>query len=69
LHGVQVASISNNEFANSSGIAVMHTVGEPVTSITNNKFVNTPAVIVKELNSDKSNTAELSDNFYKQSQN
>jgi poly(beta-D-mannuronate) lyase len=68
LHGVQVTNISNNKFADSPAITVMHTVGEPVTRINNNKFINTPAIIVKELNSDKSNTAELSSNIYQQSQ-
>ena len=64
LHGVQVTNISNNKFSDSPSIAVLHTVGEPVTSITNNLFVNTPEATVKELNSDKLNTATISDNTY-----
>ncbi|MBL4673717.1 MAG: DUF4957 domain-containing protein [Arenicella sp.] len=69
LHGVQVTNISNNRFTDSSVIVVMHTVGEPVTKITNNQFVDTPEIVVNELNSDKSNTAELSANTYTQSKN
>lgn len=66
LHGVQVTNINNNTFADSPAITVMHTVGEPVTKITSNQFIDTPEVIVKELNSDKLNTAELSDNTFRQ---
>ena len=39
--GVQVATISNNEFTNSRAIKVVQTVGEPVTSITDNQFIDT----------------------------
>lgn len=69
LHGVQVTSIEGNKISNSPAITVMHTVGEPVTKITNNQFIDTPEIIVKELNSDKRDTAELSDNTFEQGQN
>lgn len=64
LHGVQVAEISNNIFEKSAGIAVSHTVAEPVTVITDNQFLATAAPTVVELNSDKKNTATLSGNRY-----
>ena len=68
LHGVQVTNITNNDFVDSPAITVMHTVGEPVTKITNNSFLNTPEIKVAELNSEKLNTAELSDNTFEQGQ-
>jgi poly(beta-D-mannuronate) lyase len=66
LHGVQVSDIQNNRFVASSAIKVFHTVGEPVTKITNNQFIDTPKIAVRELNSDKQNTALLSGNDYRQ---
>ena len=42
LHGVQVASISGNEFRKSRPIRVVETVGEPVTTIRDNKRSGTP---------------------------
>jgi poly(beta-D-mannuronate) lyase len=68
LHGVQVTNIQNNKFFESPALTVKHTVAEPITKITNNQFVDTPEIIVQELNSDRLNTAELSDNTFKQSQ-
>jgi len=65
IHGVQVADISNNLFDNSAGIAVAHTVAEPVTVIKANDFVATPEPTVIELNSDKQNTATISGNRFK----
>ncbi len=62
LHGVQVAEISNNQFNNSPAIKVDHTVGEPVTKIVNNEFLNTEPPRVKELNSEKENTATINNN-------
>jgi len=69
LHGVQVTNISNNSFTNSPSITVNHTVGEPVTKVTNNEFVNTPEILVAELNSDEVDTAELSNNTFRQVEN
>ena len=66
LHGVQVTNVSNNTFTDSPAITVNHTVGEPVTKITNNEFVNTPEILVAELNSDEVDTAELSNNTFRQ---
>lgn len=46
LHGVQVASILDNEFIDSRAIKVMLTVGDPVTAINRNRFKSThPPVI------------------------
>ena len=39
--GVQVATITNNEFINSRAIKMVQTVGEPVTSIIDNQFIDT----------------------------
>ena len=65
LHGVQVSSVENNKFIDSSPLIIMHTVGEPVTRIIDNKFKNTPTLEITELNSDKRDTAHLSGNVYK----
>jgi poly(beta-D-mannuronate) lyase len=62
LHGVQVSSIESTEFNASQHIKINHTVGEPVTKITGNRFVGTALPTVVELNSDKENTAVISDN-------
>jgi poly(beta-D-mannuronate) lyase len=43
LHGIQVVSITDNEFKESKSIRVVQTVGEPVTKIKNNRFLATPA--------------------------
>ena len=64
LHGVQVTNVKNNKFTNTPAIKVLHTVGEPVTKISNNSFRDTPQLTVEELNSDKKDTAILSDNVY-----
>ena len=62
LHGVQRTDITENEFIDSPGIVIRHTVGEPVTRIYNNRFVGTPTPSVVELNSIKENTAMIYDN-------
>lgn len=43
LHGIQVVSIKDNNFSQSSPLRVYQTVGEPVTKITDNQFADTPA--------------------------
>jgi len=63
LHGVQVTSMSGNTLINTPAIKINHTVGEPVTKIIKNQFTATP--VVKELNSDKENTAHIADNVIK----
>ncbi len=67
LHGVQVSKISNNQFNNSRPLKVLHTVGEPVTKINSNVFIDTPKLEISELYSDKKDTAHLSDNVYRTS--
>lgn len=64
LHGVQVTDIRNNSFNDSPAIRVLHTVGEPVTKINNNQFVKTGNPSIKELNSDKQNTAMITGNTF-----
>ncbi|MEP4484208.1 MAG: polysaccharide lyase 6 family protein [Halioglobus sp.] len=63
LHGVQVASIKDNEFLDSAPIKLFHTVGDPVSEVTGNTFVATSAPEVIELHSKKENTATISDNI------
>ena len=65
LHGVQVTNIEQSEIANSPVISVLHTVGEPVTRISDNTFISTAAPVVVELNSDKKDTAFITNNQYK----
>ena len=69
LHGVQVTNMHDNEIVESAVVNVAHTVGEPVTVIENNNFIDSPKITVKELNSDKENTAILSGNAYTSSNN
>jgi len=64
IHGVQVTDVSNNVFEDSAGIAIAHTVAEPVTAIKGNRFIATSAPTVVELNSDKKNTAMISGNKF-----
>ena len=46
LHGVQVASLFDNEFNGSEPIRMMLTVGEPVTRADNNRFNDTPSPVI-----------------------
>ena len=62
LHGVQVTHIKGNTFVNSPAIRIEHTVGEPVTRIVKNTFKATPLPKVKELHSQKVNTAVIKEN-------
>ena len=48
LQGVQVATLKDNVFENSSPILVVQTVGNPITSIADNQLSDTPAAIIKE---------------------
>jgi len=47
LHGVQVASIVDNQFIDSRPVNIMLTVGDPVTSIRGNRFRATPAPVIR----------------------
>ncbi|QDP02844.1 alginate lyase [Thalassotalea sp. PS06] len=64
LHGVQVSDIEENEFSQSAGIRIEHTVGEPQTLVKSNNFTATPKVSVEELNFPGEITATLEDNHY-----
>ncbi len=68
LHGVQVTNVVGNKFVNTPEITVLHTVGEPVTKIIGNAFIDANKVVISELNSDKKDTATVSDNTYKSSE-
>ncbi|WP_394175270.1 polysaccharide lyase 6 family protein [Thalassotalea litorea] len=64
LHGVQVSDVQENEFLDSAGLVVEHTVGEPQTLVKSNNFIATPKIVVKELNFPGEITATLIDNNY-----
>lgn len=68
LHGVQVADIEDNTFTRSAPIKISHTVAEPVTQIVNNTFAATTKPEVRELHSEKENTALIRDNKYTDAQ-
>ena len=62
LHGVQVATLKQNEFLNSQAIKIEHTVGEPITRIENNQFKDTSFPSVVELRAKGPHTAKLINN-------
>ncbi|GGA82707.1 hypothetical protein GCM10011369_25850 [Neiella marina] len=62
LHGVQVTSLTDNQFINSAPVVVEHTVGEPQTTITDNLFDKTSAPKVTELRVSGPHTAVLHNN-------
>ncbi len=62
LHGVQVSTVKDNVFKNSAPIKINHTVGEPVTKVVDNTMSSSSLPVVKELNSEKENTATIRDN-------
>ncbi|QIL90638.1 alginate lyase [Microbulbifer sp. SH-1] len=62
LHGVQVADINHNTIADSAGVVIEHTVGEPVTRIANNQFNKTPGPAIEELVAEGEHTAVLANN-------
>ncbi|WP_218354820.1 polysaccharide lyase 6 family protein [Alteromonas lipotrueiana] len=66
LHGVQVTTVSNNQFSRSAPLVVEHTVGEPQTTIKDNTFNATPAPEIKELQAEGPHTATLQNNQIKQ---
>lgn len=49
LHGVQTAQISNNAFADSAALRIVHTAGTPKTTVAENSFGKTPAPVFNEL--------------------
>jgi poly(beta-D-mannuronate) lyase len=49
ISGAQHANITQNNFAKSDGIIVIHSVGAPETRITSNAFAATPAPRIEEL--------------------
>jgi poly(beta-D-mannuronate) lyase len=62
LHGVQVTEIAENTVIQSAPLVINHTVGEPRTRVLMNRFDGQGYVEVKELNSQKKNTALVSGN-------
>ena len=62
LSGVQVTDIIQNHFTRSAGIAVTHSVGEPMTRITGNSFETTPPPMVSELHYTGLARADIRDN-------
>ena len=49
LHGVQIADIAGNSFANSAKPQVITTVGEPITRVSDNVFTDTPTIAISPL--------------------
>ena len=62
LHGVQVTEIAENTVIESAPLVINHTVAEPRTRVLKNRFDRRGYVEVKELNSQKKNTALISGN-------
>jgi poly(beta-D-mannuronate) lyase len=62
LHGVQVTEIAKNTVMKSAPVVINHTVGEPQTRVLKNRFDGQGYLMVKELNSEKKNTALISGN-------
>ena len=62
LHGVQVTEIAQNTVIKSAPLVINHTVGEPRTRVLKNRFDGQGFLEVKELNSQKKNTALVSGN-------
>lgn len=62
LHGVQVTEIAENTLIESAPLVINHTVAEPRTRVLKNRFDRRGYVEVKELNSQKKNTALISGN-------
>ena len=62
LHGVQVTEIKGNKWDQSAPVVINHTVGEPRTRIVNNQFDEAGYLQIRELNSQKQNTAVVDGN-------
>jgi poly(beta-D-mannuronate) lyase len=62
LQGVQYTRISDNHFADTAGIVVEHTVGDPDTEIRANRFSKVPALQVTELHTKGASTVKYIDN-------
>ena len=62
LHGVQVTEITGNKWDQSAPLVINHTVGEPRTRIVKNQFDEMGYLQIKELNSQKQNTAVVDGN-------
>lgn len=62
LHGVQVTEITGNKWDQSAPVVINHTVGEPRTRIVKNQFEKKGYIQIRELNSQKKNTAVVDGN-------
>lgn len=62
LHGVQLTRIAANEFADSAGIVVEHTVGDPDTELRGNTYRNVAALKASELHAKGPSTVRYLDN-------
>lgn len=62
LHGVQVTEITDNKWDQSAPVVINHTVGEPRSRIVNNQFDEKDYLQIRELNSQKKNTAVVDGN-------
>ncbi len=64
LHGVQIASLADNQVAASAPFRIVHTVGTPATTLTGNQFAATPEFVLQELNYDGDHRAARSGNVF-----
>jgi poly(beta-D-mannuronate) lyase len=62
LHGVQRTRIAGNTFADSGGIVVEHTVGDPDTELRGNTFTNVPPMRTSELHAKGASTVKYLEN-------
>ncbi|MCC2956758.1 right-handed parallel beta-helix repeat-containing protein [Massilia sp. IC2-477] len=62
LHGVQRTRIAANEFADSAGIVVEHTVGDPDTELRGNTYRKVAALKASELHAKGASTVRVLDN-------
>lgn len=62
LHGVQFARLSDNQFDDTAGIVIEHTVGDPDTELRNNRFIKVPALQVAELHTKGESTVKYINN-------
>ncbi|MEL7197802.1 MAG: polysaccharide lyase 6 family protein [Pseudomonadota bacterium] len=66
LHGVQIATLSQNAISGSAPFRVVHTVGTPKTVITDNAFAQTGDMILEELIFDGDHRAQNTGNIFEE---
>ena len=64
LHGVQTAVLTDNAFAASAPLRIVHTVGTPKTSVSGNSFAETPEPVFEELVFEGAPRVQMSGNVF-----